>query len=77
MLSWFIKINEIYFDHFHGASSSSPLIDAARQMNAATKRAARAAQSVEQQQAAREHDASARHAARAAQFAEQQQAARE
>ncbi len=46
-------------------------------MNAATKRAARAAQSAEQQQAAREQDASARRAARVAQFAEQQQAATE
>jgi hypothetical protein len=34
--------------------SSSPRIDAARQMNVATRRAARAAQSAEQQQAARE-----------------------
>jgi hypothetical protein len=35
-------------------------------MNAAAMRAARAAQSVEQQQAARERDASAKRAARAA-----------
>jgi hypothetical protein len=52
-----------------GFKSSSLRIDAARQMNAATKRAARAAQSAEQQQVAREQDASARRAARAAQFA--------
>jgi hypothetical protein len=41
-------------------------------MNAAAMRAARAAQSVEQQQAARERDASAKRVARAAQSAKQQ-----
>jgi hypothetical protein len=46
-------------------------------MNATAMRAARAAQSTEQQQAAREQDASAKRAARAAQSVEQQQAIRE
>jgi hypothetical protein len=46
-------------------------------MNVVTMRAARAAQSAEQQQTARERDASARRATKAAQPAEQQQVVRE